>query len=129
MPAQSEQDLNSLAEPALRTFGQIAKAWSLTELEQSAILALPARTEELELKSHRFIDARTETLERISYVLGIYQALHTIFSNQQQANGWIRRPNSAALFKGRTALSLMCSGTVGDLAAVRRHLDEQIGHF
>ena len=68
-------------------------------------------------------DLRAQTMERVSYVLGIYRALHTIFPDQEQADGWLRRPNASALFKGRPALVLMCSGRLEDLASVRAHLD------
>ena len=30
-----------------------------------------------------------DVLERISYILGIYKALHLIFGNEQQADAWI----------------------------------------
>ncbi|MBH1838239.1 DUF2384 domain-containing protein [Stenotrophomonas maltophilia] len=45
-------------------------------------------------------------------MIGIYAALHSVFCDQQRANGWIRRPNQAALFGGEAALALMCSGRV-----------------
>lgn len=57
-----------------------------------------------------------ETLERISYVLGIYRALHILLLRQQQANSWVRRPDTGAPFKGDTAMRLMCSGRLDDLA-------------
>ncbi len=66
-----------------------------------------------------------ETLKRISFVLGIYAALHTLFPDQQQADGWIRRPNAGAPFKGEPALALMCTGRLGDLEIVREYLEGQ----
>ncbi|WP_425602696.1 antitoxin Xre/MbcA/ParS toxin-binding domain-containing protein [Stenotrophomonas indicatrix] len=64
-----------------------------------------------------------ETLERVSYAIGIYRTLHSIFPDRQQADTWIRRPNSAELFNGAPALVLMCSGRIGDLASVRKYLE------
>lgn len=66
-----------------------------------------------------------ETLQRISFVLGIYAALHTLFPDQQQADGWIRRPNAGAPFKGAPALALMCPGQLGDLEIARGYLEGQ----
>lgn len=66
-----------------------------------------------------------ELLRRVSYVLGIYQALHILFPSQQQADSWICHPNTGIPFKGHTALSLMCSGRLDDLAAVRGYLEAQ----
>jgi len=68
-------------------------------------------------------DRWQETLTRVSYLIGIYQVLHTIFSNPQQANSRVRRPNRGTLFKGDSALQLMCRGRLEDLAAVRQHLE------
>lgn len=117
----------ALAGPALRAFTQIASAWELTEHEQSAILGNP-KSVALALLEAGGADAEhfwPETLERVSYVLGIYHALHILFPDQHQADSWIRRPNTAAPFKGDTAISLMCSGSVNSLAIVREYLDAQ----
>ncbi|MBH1634019.1 DUF2384 domain-containing protein [Stenotrophomonas maltophilia] len=59
----------------------------------------------------------------MSYLIGIHAGLHNIFSVQRQADGWIRRPNTGRLFNGASALALMCSGQLIDLAAVREHLE------
>ncbi|WP_425602086.1 antitoxin Xre/MbcA/ParS toxin-binding domain-containing protein [Stenotrophomonas chelatiphaga] len=65
----------------------------------------------------------SELLERISLLLGIYRALHTLFPRGQQADSWLRRPNAGIPFQGRSALELMCSGCLRDIAAVREYLD------
>lgn len=116
-----------LAGPALRAFMRIASAWELTEHEQSAVLGTPrgVALALLEIDGDSTDDFSLETLERVSYVLGIYHALHILFPNQHQADGWIRRPNTSAPFKGSTAISLMCSGSLNDLAIVREYLDGQ----
>jgi len=114
-----------LVGPALRAFTQIAEAWSLTEAEQSAILGLSVDATFAVLSDDAKASTTSETMERVSYVLGIYRALHGIFPNQQQADGWIRRPNNAALFRDAPALALMCSGQLEDLASVRQYLDAQ----
>ncbi|MER2020420.1 MAG: hypothetical protein ABS932_02605 [Stenotrophomonas sp.] len=114
---------SALAGPALRAFNQIAKAWSLTTSERSAVLAQPEDIVVTVAQTGVVEELPPETLERISYVLGIYHALHTIFPNQAQADGWIRRPSTAGLFKGATALALMCSGKIEDLASVRAFLE------
>ncbi|WP_457894601.1 antitoxin Xre/MbcA/ParS toxin-binding domain-containing protein [Stenotrophomonas hibiscicola] len=112
-----------LAGPALRSFTQIADSWSLTALEQSALLGQPVSTAFTAVAAEEGGDRWRETLKRVSYLVGIYQLLHTIFSNPQQADSWVRRPNRGMLFKGDSALHLMCSGRLADLAAVRQHLE------
>ena len=125
MNQPSSWENSSLEGPALRTFTGISKAWSLTKLEQSAILGQPIDATFPVVETGVIEELLPETLERISYVVGIYRALHTIFSDPEQADGWIRRPNSAPLFDGASALSVMCRGRVADLASVRRHLEEE----
>lgn len=68
-----------------------------------------------------------DVLERISYILGIYKALHLLFADRAQADGWVRRPNAALMFGGRSALERMLAGDVADLHAVRQYLDAQRG--
>jgi hypothetical protein len=63
-------------------------------------------------------------LERISYLMGIHKALSIIFSNhRERAYGWVKSPNTAAPFNGKTALDYMLAGRVVDIADVRRYLD------
>lgn len=68
-----------------------------------------------------------DTLERISYVFGIYSALQVLLPRPEAADTWIKKPNSAPLFGGRSALDRMLSGQVGDLYLVRQYLDAQRG--
>ena len=39
------------------------------------------------------------------------------------ADAWVRKPNTAAPFGGRSALAHMLGGNVADLYVVRRYLD------
>jgi hypothetical protein len=40
---------------------------------------------------------------------------------------WVRQPNTAVPFGGRSALDRMLGGNVGDLFVVRQYLDAQRG--
>ncbi|UKJ25881.1 MbcA/ParS/Xre antitoxin family protein [Stenotrophomonas maltophilia] len=115
----------ALEGPGLRAFSLIAELWNLTDQEQSAILGRPINLAGAQLEATAADEISPETLERISYALGIYRALHILFPDQQQADSWIRRPNEATPFKGGTALALMCTGRLSDLASVREYLDAQ----
>ncbi len=68
-----------------------------------------------------------DTPERISYILGIYKALQILLPDEEAADEWVRRPNTAPLFAGRSALDRMLSGHVADLFVVRQYLDAQRG--
>ncbi|MGE8210289.1 MAG: antitoxin Xre/MbcA/ParS toxin-binding domain-containing protein [Stenotrophomonas rhizophila] len=113
----------SLARPALMAFTEIAGAWSLTQQERLAILGQPVETAFASLETGTVDDRWPETIERVGYLIGIYRLLHAIFSDRQQADGWVRRPNTGSPFKGDSALALMCSGDVADLATVREYLE------
>jgi hypothetical protein len=115
------------AEAALRAFFRIAEAWGLTVEEQVRLLGEPARSTYYRWKKEGARQLSRDTLERISYVLGIYKALQILLPDPGVADGWVRRPNRAPLFGGQTALERMVSGNVADLYLVRQYLDAQLG--
>jgi hypothetical protein len=116
-----------LAGPALRTFFRIAEAWNLRPDEARRILGDPARSTFFHWKRTGEGQLSRDTLERVSYVLGIYKALQILLPQEEAANAWIRKPNAAPLFGGRSALDRMLSGNVADLYVVRQYLDAQRG--
>ena len=68
-----------------------------------------------------------DALERISYLLGIFKALNILLPDESAADRWIKKPNDAPIFGGKSALSRMLSGRVSDLFVVRQYLDAQRG--
>ncbi|MCF3496295.1 MULTISPECIES: antitoxin Xre/MbcA/ParS toxin-binding domain-containing protein [Stenotrophomonas maltophilia group] len=123
MSSQFSENNPRLAGPALKAFSEIAQAWSLTTSEQLSILGLAAGGGDVCLDAVAMGERSTQAIQRISYVIGIYRALHTIFPNRLQANAWVRQVNSGALFKGETALAVMCSGGTDGLSSVRQYLE------
>jgi hypothetical protein len=101
--------------------------WGLSEREQMAILGLTARSTFQNWKTGSVTRIGRDALERISYVLGIYKALHILLPVKERADEWIRRPNADPLFAGRPAIERMASGNVADLFVVRQYLDAQRG--
>jgi len=124
-PAVKERGLSS---PALRTFFRIAETWGLTVDQQMALLGITARSTFFQWKK-RTADTvlPKDTLERISYILGIYKALQILLPDTTASDAWVKRSNSAPLFGGRSALDRMLSGQVADLFVVRQYLDAQRG--
>lgn len=115
---------------ALRTFFNIARDWGLTAEEAMTLLGFDARTRSTYFKWKRDPGSARlsrDKLERLSYIFGIYKALQVLLPRSDAADGWIRRPNSAAPFGGRSALERMLSGNVADLYVVRQYLDAQRG--
>jgi hypothetical protein len=128
-PAPQAVDLSTreAAQALLRTFFGIADAWQLSSKEAMTLLGLRSRSTYHLWKAGKAGPLSPDTLERISYVLGIYKALQLLLPSDAAADEWIRKPNAAPLFGGRSALERMLSGNVADLYEVRRYLDAQRG--
>ncbi|AUM11253.1 MbcA/ParS/Xre antitoxin family protein [Ketobacter alkanivorans] len=119
---------------ALLNFFGITDEWGLSSKEQMILLGNPAKSsfyrmkEFADGKSMRPVKLPQDTLERVSYIMGIYKALNILLPNNQRAAEWVKKPNVAPLFGGQSALDVMLKGRVTDLSDVRRFLDGERGH-
>ena len=119
--AVSPQDM---AAAGLRAFERIAQAWGLNVDEQLCLLGAPPRSTYFSWRKHpEKASLPRDTLERLSNLLGIYKSLQILLPEPSAADAWVRKPNSAPLFGGRSALARMLAGNVSDLNLVRRYLD------
>lgn len=118
-------DLAVHAPAALRTTFNIAQAWGLSARETRTLLGSPPESTFYKWKAGKVGVVSRDLLERVSYLLGIYKALQVLIPAPDAADAWIKRPNDAPLFNGRSALDLMLSGNVADLYLVRQYLDAQ----
>lgn len=106
----SQTSPQEIAVVGLRICRRIADVWGLSEIEQSKLLGISSKSN----------DVSPENLERFSYILGICKNLRILFPTEQRASQWVKKPNSA--FSGRSALEVMTD----DPATVRRYLDAQL---
>lgn len=113
--------------PALRTAFRILDAWGVSNREQIMLLGNPPRSTFYRWKRGENVTLSKDTLERLSYIFGIYSALQVLLPKPEAADAWIKKPNTAPLFGGRAALERMLSGQVADLYLVRQYLDAQRG--
>ncbi len=118
---------SSLGGPGLRAFANIADAWGLSVAEQLKLLGIGSRSTFFKWRRERAPKLPGDTLERLSYLLGIYKSLQILLPDPEAADAWIRKPNTAAPFGGGSALERMLSGQVADLYVVRQYLDAQRG--
>lgn len=132
MTVQTKQphltDPSRMAAAALQGFFSITGKWGLSARQQRVLLGEPPESTFFKWKSEqaaRRLD--TDTLERISYILGIHKALRILLPTEEAACAWVNKPNSAPPFGGQTALSRMLGGHVADLYDVRRYLDAERG--
>ncbi|WP_313206928.1 hypothetical protein [Stenotrophomonas sp.] len=118
-------DCEELREPALRVFFRLAEEWSLSEQEQSILLA--SNVGELgRWRQGIANDVGADVLTRVSLLLGIYKALHTLFADRGQANAWLRRNHVAGEFLDTTALGHMLSNGLPGMQRVHGKLVGQL---
>lgn len=127
-PAKAQPTNKDLSAAGLRAFFNIAQAWGLSAEEQMVLLGSPSRSTFFKWKSApQTADLRRDTLERLSYILGIYKALQILLPDSTASDAWVKKSNTAPLFGGKSALDRMLGGNIGDLLAVRQYLDARRG--
>jgi len=126
-PLPETTPADALGGPALRAFFQLAEQWKLRIADQRKLLGEPPESTFYKWKRQQDGLPGRDTIERISYLLGIWKSLQILFPAPPQADAWLHKPNQAPLFGGQSALERMLSGNVADLYVVRQYLDAQRG--
>jgi hypothetical protein len=108
--------------PALRAFFNIMTRWKVRDDDARALLGGVTNGPFYEWKRNpnRLLD--TDRLTRISYLIGIFKALH-ILHGRTLANDWVQLPNQNPIFAGQTPLAFMLRGGLPAMQTVRRLLD------
>ncbi|MES2130122.1 MAG: antitoxin Xre-like helix-turn-helix domain-containing protein [Pseudomonadota bacterium] len=125
-------DLNARAErerlskAALKGFFRLAAAWQLRDEDARELLGGLSSSTFYEWKKNpeRVLDV--DRITRISYLLGIYKALHILYGDKL-ADEWVGLPNTNAVFGGRTPLARMLGGGLLAMQTVRKLLDARRG--
>ena len=127
LSAQPADPSAQLAHKGLAAFFRIAERWQLTAQQQQTVLGQPARSTFFKWKSGQPGAIGKDTLERLSYVVGIYKALQILIPRADLADAWITSPNDAPLFNGQPPIAMLTEGSVASLYRVRAYLDAQRG--
>lgn len=111
-----------LSAPALKAFFNIMTRWRVRDQDARALLGGVTNGPYYEMKRapDRLLD--TDRLTRISLLVGIFKALHVLYS-EDLADRWIQLPNTNRIFAGSTPLQYMMRGGLPALQTVRRLLD------
>ncbi len=121
-PAVNESEISRVA---VKLFFGIADEWDLTDKQRCTLAGLGTRTTlhnwQRKLETGTPIKLSKDTLERLSYLAGVYKGIQVLFSDPSQWKNWVRKPNRD--FGGQSALDRMLAGRVVDLVDVRRYLD------
>ena len=126
-------DLNSRAErerlsaSGLKAFFNIMERWQVRDEDARALLGGVSNGPYYELKRAAAAKVlESDRLLRISYLIGIFKALHILHS-RALADQWVQLPNTNRLFGGEAPLTYMVRGGLPALQAVRRLLDARRG--
>ena len=125
-------DLNSKAErerlsrSALRGFFRVVQRWKLRDEDARELLGGVSSSAYYEWKKNPDRTLEVDRITRISYLVGIYKALHILYGDKL-ADEWVRLPNSNAIFTGRTPLACMMAGGLLAMQTVRKLLDARRG--
>jgi uncharacterized protein (DUF2384 family) len=116
-----------LSQPAVDGFFAIMDKWEVPTERARALLGGMPRSTVYKLKSAAGT-LRQDELTRISYLVGIYEALHILLPDEL-ADGWVTKPNDNLMFRGQAPLDYMVRTGIPGLQQVRSLLDlERRGH-
>jgi antitoxin Xre/MbcA/ParS-like protein len=115
-----------LSPSALKTFFKIMGRWQVRDEDARALLGGVSNGPYYQMKKtpNRVLEA--DTLLRVSYLVGIFKALHILHSDAL-ADEWVRLPNTNRLFAGQSPLAFMIAGGLPGMQTVRRLLDARRG--
>ena len=105
----------------------IAEAWGLSVAEQLKLLGIASRSTFFKWRRERDPRLPGDTLERLSYLLGIYKSLQILLPDPKAADAWIRQPNTAAPVWWPIGTRTHVVRQVADLYVVREYLDAERG--
>jgi hypothetical protein len=112
-----------LSPAAIGAFVNIAKIWSLNDVQALGLLGVVTVSTFLEWKTE--MEGRTldeDTLMRISFLIGIFESLNICYG-QHLADCWVTLPNQNPIFAGEVPVDYMIRHGQPGMAKVRRLLD------
>ena len=114
-----------LSQSAVDGFFAIADKWQLSMERAGELLGGMPRSTVYKLKTAAGTLSQDQ-LTRVSYIAGIYKALHILLPDEP-ANQWMIRPNDNFLFGGQTPLDFVVRAGIPGLQQVRSLLDAARG--
>ena len=122
----SKTERERLSGSALKGFFNLVSKWNIKDEDARELLGGISNSAFYEWKKtpQRLLDV--DRITRISFLIGIYKALHIIYGDKL-ADEWVSLSNKNAIFAGRTPLQYMlCGGLIG-MQTVRKLLDARRG--
>lgn len=107
-------------------FFNLVKKWGVRDEDASELLGGISSSAFYDWKKKPDRVLEVDRITRISYLIGIYKALHIIYGDKL-ADKWVTLPNKNAIFAGHSPLELMLAGGVIAMQTVRSLLDARRG--
>ncbi len=115
-----------LSKSGLKAFYKLVQAWKLRDEDACTLLGGLSSSAFYEWKKKPDRLLEVDRITRISYLLGIYKALHILYGDTL-ADQWVNLPNRNLLFGGRTPLDCMLEGGLPAMQTLRQLLDARRG--
>src|SRR3954462_9301036 len=122
--ARSERE--RLYKSALMGFFKLTAAWKLRDEDARELLGGLSSSTFYEWKKNPDRVLEVDRITRISYLLGIYKALHILYGDKL-ADEWVLLPNKNPVFGGKSPLAFMIAGGLLAMQTVRKLLDARRG--
>lgn len=107
---------------ALKAFGRIADAWSLTIGEAAALTDMSVSTWKRAKKPGYAGDLTQDQMLRLSAFVGLYKSLELYFNAPISAR-WVKLPNQGPEFDGQRPVDAMIKGGLPKILRVRNYVD------
>ena len=114
-----------LSHSAVEGFFAIMEKWQIPIEGAGALLGGIPRSSLYKLKTAAGI-LKQDELTRISYIVGVYKALHILLPDEQ-ADQWMSRPNDNPLFLGQAPVDYAVRAGIPGLQQIRSLLDAARG--
>lgn len=125
-------DLNSrsererLSKSALKGFFNLIEKWGIRDEDARELLGGLSSSAFYDWKKNPDRVLEVDRITRISYLIGIYKALHIIYGDKL-ADKWVTLPNKNVIFAGRMPLEFILAGGMIAMQTVRMLLDARRG--
>lgn len=122
----SKSERERLSKSALKGFFNLIEKWGIRDEDARELLGGLSSSAFYDWKKNPDRVLEVDRITRISYLLGIYKALHIIYGDKL-ADKWVTLPNKNVIFAGRTPLEFMLAGGMIAMQTVRMLLDARRG--
>lgn len=114
------------ASETLRVFFAICRAWNLNEFQTQTLLGVAPGTYLHWASGDAKTPQHMKTIERIGYVIRIFEAIRSLIQPVAAADDWVHTANTEPAFCGGTALEKMLSLDSENLRQVCVYLESQL---